>query len=58
MFWYEAVVKREAMLECVDTFVADMEEKGLSGNVDRCHTKKWLVICLINILLSQSTYGS
>ena len=39
VFWYEAVVKREAMLECVDTFVADMEEEGLSGNVDSCHTE-------------------
>lgn len=39
VFWYEAVVKREAMLECVDTFVADMEEEGLSGNVDNCHTE-------------------
>lgn len=39
VFWYETVVKRGAMLECVDTFVADMEEEGLSGNVDRCHTE-------------------
>lgn len=36
VFWYETIVNRHATNSCVETFVAEMEEEGISGNVDKC----------------------
>lgn len=36
VFWYEAIVDYGASVECVNTFVAVMDEEGLSADIDNC----------------------
>ena len=36
VFWNEAIVKHHASVECISTFVAEMEEEGLSSNMEAC----------------------
>lgn len=36
VFWNEAIVRHHASVDCVDIFVAEMEEEGLSGNINSC----------------------
>lgn len=36
VFWNEAIVKYHASVDCIDVFVAEMEEEGLSGDIKSC----------------------
>lgn len=36
VFWYEAIVDYGATIESVNTFVAVMDEEGLSADIDKC----------------------
>lgn len=39
VFWYEAVVNHQATVCCVETFVAEMEEEGISSDIDKCRAE-------------------
>lgn len=36
VFWNEAIVNHHATICCVEDFIAEMEEEGISGNIDKC----------------------
>lgn len=39
VFWYEAVVNHQATVCCMETFVAEMEEEGISSDIDKCRAE-------------------